>query len=126
MFTTLDNGCIIADSIYIGDGIAPSSATLTLRLQQWQSVMYDKTPWIIDYPGEYELSWYIIWAWVDKQWKMQYVIRHGQKKIALIQSAEWLEHDMITSMTIWYITNQSLQDAIEMRELEWEVVLLPM
>jgi hypothetical protein len=34
MFTTLDNGCIIADSIYIGDGIAPSSATLTLRLQQ--------------------------------------------------------------------------------------------
>lgn len=126
MFTTLDNGCIIADSIYIGDGIAPSSATLTLRLQQWQSVMYDKTPWIIDYPGEYELSWYIIWAWVDKQWKMQYVIRHGQKKIALIQSPEWLEHDMITSMTIWYITNQSLQDAIEMRELEWEVVLLPM
>lgn len=124
MFTTLDDGYIIADSIYIGDGQAPSSASLTLRLVQGPAVVYDKTASVIDYPGEYELSGYIVQSWVDATWMMNYAIRYGQKKIFFVQSAQWLDNDVVTNGDIWYVTNTAMKDLIERRELEWDVVLL--
>lgn len=124
MFTKLDTGYIIADNIYLGDDTAPQSASLTLRLQQWPSVVYDKTISIIDYPGEYELSGYFLDAWSDKQWMMNYGIRYGQKKIFFIQSAEWLDNDMVSDANVRYVMNESMKDLIARRELEWDVVLL--
>lgn len=124
MFTKLDDGYIIADSIYIGTGEAPTSAVLTLRLEKGPDVVYNKKSLIIDYPGEYELSGSIVLARVDGKWNMNYSIRHGQKKIAFIQSAEWLDSDMISDMDTWFVTKESLKDLIAMRELEGMVVVL--
>ncbi len=124
MFTKLDNGFIIADSIYIGTGQAPEFASLTLRLTQWSSVVYDKTSAIIDYAGEYELSGYIVQAWADRQGMMNYGIRYGQKKLFFIQSAEGLDNDIVTNAHTWYVMNDAMGDLITRRELEGEVVLL--
>lgn len=88
MFTALDNGFMIADSIYLGDAEAPNSSSLTLRLTQGPAVVYDKTPSVIDYPGEYELLGYIVQAWSDNNGLMNYCIRSGQKKLFFVQSAE--------------------------------------
>ena len=124
MFTKFDDGYMIADSIYIGTGDAPASAVLTLRLAKWPDVVYDKKSLIIDYPGEYELSWSVVLAWSDKQGQMNYSIRHGQKKITFIQSAEWLDSDMISDMETWFVMKESLKELIAMRELEGTVVIL--
>lgn len=124
MFTTLSDWFIIADSIYLGDGQAPDFIKLSLRLQQWSPVVYDKTSGIIDYPGEYELSGYIVQAWSDKKWLMNYCIRYGQKKLFFIQSAEGLDNDVVTNAQIRYVMNESMKDLIVRRELEGDVVLL--
>lgn len=124
MFTTHDDGFIIAGSIFVGNGDYPSSASLILRLQQWDDVVYSTQKYIIDYPGEYELSWYIVLAWSDSQWLMNYSIRYGNKKVAFIQSSEGLENDLLGKMDTWFVNKPSLIDLIAMRELEGEVVLL--
>lgn len=124
MYTSIDNGYVIADSVFIGNGVAPSSCAITLRLEQWESVVYDKTSYIVDYPGEYELSGYVIHAWSDKTGNMNYFIRYGQKKIFFIQNKKWLSSDYVTDADIWYILDESMKEVIMKRELEGEIVLL--
>lgn len=123
MFTKFEDGYIIADRIDIGPGDAPKFV-VTLRTEKWPDVVYDKKPFVIDYPGEYELAGYIVLAWVDWKNQMQYSIRYDQKKIAFIQSAEGLDSDMITDMQTRFVTKESLKDLIAMRELEGTVMLL--
>ena len=80
--------------------------------------MYDKTPSVVDYPGEYELSGYVVRAWSDKNDLMNYFIRYGQKKIFFIQSNEGLDKDIVTDAHIWYVMNNDMRDLIARRELE--------
>lgn len=122
----VDNGIVLFDSIYIGDGEIPSGILLTLRLLQGETVVYNKgEQLIIDYPGEYELSGYKVVAVVaPKSDKLNYIIRFSNKKIAYIQDVKSFDHDEISDMDIWYVINPEMKDIIERRELGWDVVIV--
>lgn len=120
-----DDGFILFDTIYIGTGEKPSNVDLALRLEQWSDVVYSKETMIVDYPGEYELAWYNIIAFrTQNKTSLNYVIRFGNKKVAYIQHANALDDDMLTDMNTRFVANASLKEAIERRELWWEIVIL--
>ena len=122
----LEDGVLLFDAIYIGEGEKPSWALLTLRTLQWDPIVYDKDrEKIIDYPGEYELSGYRITALCDpKDTKISYLISFSNKKVAYLQSSKILDDERVTDMDIRYITNPKLHDQIEKRELEWEIQMV--
>jgi hypothetical protein len=125
MMKKTDDGFILFDTIYIGTGDKPSNTDLALRLEQWSDVVYSKETMIVDYPGEYELAWYNIIAFrTQNKTSLNYVIRFGNKKVAYIQHANALDDDMLTDMNTRFVANTSLKDAIERRELWWEIVIL--
>lgn len=125
MMKKTDDGFILFDTIYIGTGDKPSNTDLALRLDQWSDVVYSKETMIVDYPGEYELAWYNIIAFrTQNKTSLNYVIRFGNKKVAYIQHANALDDDMLTDMNTRFVANTSLKDAIERRELWWEIVIL--
>jgi hypothetical protein len=73
---------------------------------------------IVNYPGEYELLGYNIIAFcTQNQSSLNYIIRFGNKKVAYIQHANALDDDMLTDMNTWFVSQASLKDAIERREL---------
>ncbi len=120
-----DDGYILFDTIYIGNGTKPNNVDLALRLEQWADVVYSKETMIVDYPGEYELLGYNIVAFLTKNQKtLNYLIRFGNKRVAYIQHANALDDDMLTDMNTRFVVNSSIKDAIERRELWWEVVIL--
>ncbi len=125
MMKKTDDWYILFDTIYIGGGIRPQNVDLTLRLTQWADVIYSKELMIIDYPGEYELAWYNIACFrTANQNSLNYVIRFGNKKVSYIQHVDALDDDALTDMDTWFVANSSLKEAIERRELWWEVVIL--
>ena len=121
-----DSGIILFDTIYIGDGDIPAWALLTLRLIQWDSVIYNPTDdLMIEYPGEYELAGYNVIAFTaTNSEKLNYMIRFSNKRVAYIQDAKALEHDEVADMDIWYVTTSELKDVIERRELWWDVQIV--
>lgn len=122
----VDNGIILFDTIYIGDGETPSWVLLTLRLEQGESVVYHKSEKLmVEYPGEYELSGYnVIAITPPKSTKLNYVIRFSNKKIAYIQDKKAFEHDDISDMDVWYVSDAEMKDIIERRELWWDVQIV--
>lgn len=117
---------LLFDTIYIGDGNTPDGSLLTLRLEQWASVVYTKSDvQIVEYPWEYELSGYnIVAITVPKSMKLNYVIRFSNKKIAYIQDKKAFDHDEISDMDIWYVIDSEMKDIIERRELGWDVEIV--
>lgn len=125
MMKKTDDGYILFDTIYIGSGVKPNNVDLALRLEQWADVVYSKEIMIVDYPGEYELLGYSIIAFLTKNQKtLNYLIRFGNKRVAYIQHSNALDDDMLTDMNTRFVVNASIKDAIERRELWWEVVIL--
>lgn len=125
MMKKTENGFILFDTIYIGEWEKPNNVDLALRLQQWSDVVYSKETMIVDYPGEYELLWYNIIAFRTKnQNTLNYLIRFGNKKVAYIQHTNALDDDMLSDMNTRFVVNPSIKDAIERRELWWEIVIL--
>jgi len=125
MMKKTEDGYILFDTIYIGTGEKPNNVDLALRLEQWADVVYSKETMIVDYPGEYELLGYNIVAFrTQNKNSMNYVIRFANRKVAYIQHANALDDDMLTDMNTRFVANSSLQDAIERRELWWEIVIL--
>ena len=122
----VDWGIVLFDTIYIGDGEIPACILLTLRLVQGETVAYTNV-WtaVIDYPGEYELSWYNVISFVaPKGNQLNYIIRFGNKKIAYIQDEKSLDNDEVSDMDIWYVTQSQLKDVIDRRELGWDVKIV--
>ena len=120
-----ENGYILFDTIYIGTGNKPDNVDLALRLEQWADVVYSKEIMIVDYPGEYELLGYNIVAFrTQNQSSLNYIIRSWTKKVAYIQHIHALDDDMLTDMNTRFVTQSSLKEAIERRELWWEVIIL--
>lgn len=120
-----EDGYILFDTIYIGTGEKPQNVDLALRLEQWADVVYSEESMIVDYPGEYELLGYNIVAFrTQNQNSLNYVIRFGNRKVAYIQHANALDDDILTDMNTRFVANASLQEAIERRELWWEIVIL--
>lgn len=125
MMKKTEDGYILFDTIYIGTGEKPDNVDLALRLEQWTDVVYSKESMIVDYPGEYELLGYNIVAFrTQNQNSLNYVIRFGNKKVAYIQHANALDDDMLTDMNTRFVAQSSLKEAIERRELWWEVIIL--
>ncbi len=125
MMKKTEDGYILFDTIYIGTGEKPDNVDLALRLEQWADVVYSKESMIVDYPGEYELLGYNIVAFrTQNQNSLNYVIRFGNKKVAYIQHANALDDDMLTDMNTRFVAQSALKEAIERRELSWEVIIL--
>lgn len=122
----LDTWYLFFSSIYIGDWDRPSWSLLSLRTHTADAVVYEKDrESIIDYPWEYELSWYHIFAF-SNPWNdlLSYIISFKNNNIAFVQCKEILDDDRIADMDTWYVTSDSLRDQIEKRELEGEIQLL--
>lgn len=125
MITKTEDGNILFDTIYIGQGPKPAKADLALRLEQWNAVIYSKESMIVDFPGEYELAWYNIIAFTTpNKTILNYIIRFWNKKVWYIQSVSALDDDMVADMDTWFVLNASIKDAIDRRELWWEVVIV--
>lgn len=122
----INEGYVFFNSIYIWEQEKPSGALLTLRNVMGPSVAYDKDREnIVDYPGEYELSWYHILVLSDPSNDLlNYVISFQNKSAAYIQNKEVLDDEKLSDVDVRYITSSSLQDHIEKREFEWEIELL--
>ena len=122
----VDGGIVLFDTMYIGSGEVPHGLDFVLRLQQGEDMVYhnhDLT--VIDYPGEYEIGGYLIFAFTTKKdTALHYIIRFGNKKVAYLQNEKALDHDEITDMTTRYITEAGMEDAISRRELWGEVVFV--
>mgnify|MGYP007082238492 CR=1 FL=1 len=114
------------DSIYIGEGEKPAWALLCLRSQATSPTVYAKDREnVIDYPGEYELSGYHIFAFSDPSNDLlSYAISFRNQNIAYIQCKKILDDERMTDMDTWYITSSDLQDQIEKREFEGDIELL--
>lgn len=114
------------DSIYIWEGERPSWALLTLKTHTSSAIVYDKDrESIIDYPGEYELSWYHIFAFSDPSNDLlSYAISFKNKNIAYIQCKNILDDERMVDMDTRYITSAGLQDHIEKREFEGDIEIL--
>ena len=79
----------------------------------------------INYPGEYEINGYNIQAIITpKSETLNYIIRFGNKKVAFIQDEKALDSDEVGNMNTRYVVSSTIQDAIERRELEGEVILV--
>lgn len=121
----VDGWYVLFDSIYIGNGDRPSDTLLTLCLEKGSEVVYTDDNSIINFPGEYELGGYTIIAFTTKnQSLLHYVIRYGSKKVAYIQDIQALDDDNVSDMNVRYVTKSTIQDAIERRELWWDVVIV--
>lgn len=125
MMKKVDDGFVLFETIYVGVGEKPQNTDLVLRLDQGQDVVYDKESMIVDYPGEYELAGYNIVSFCTKNAKtLNYILRFGDKKVAYIQHTDALDDDLLSDMDTWFVANASIKDAIERRELLWDVLIL--
>lgn len=122
----VDWGIVLFSTIYIGNGDAPAGTLLDLRINPGEPMnYYAKDNSKVDFPGEYELSWYRILA-LSKPNSMllNYIISFQDNKVAFIQDKKILQEDDITDMDTRYITDETIGDAIEKWELEWEIVTI--
>ena len=125
MITKTDDGHLLFDTIYIGQWQKPKKADLALRLEQGNPVIYSKESMIVDFPGEYELAGYNIIVFITPNKNtLNYVIRFWNKKVAYIQEVSALDDDMLSDMDTWFVCNESLKEAIERRELWWDIVIV--
>lgn len=126
MYTRVDNGLMLFDAIYVGDGNAPASSLLVLRIEQGSPVVYHKTEIpTVEYPGEYELAGYNIIAFTAKNSSLlNYIIRFSNQKIAYIQDEKAFEHDEITDMDKRLVTTEEMKGIIERRELGGTVQII--
>ena len=125
MITKTDDGHLLFDTIYIGQWQKPKKADLALRLEQGNPVIYSKESMIVDFPGEYELAGYNIIVFITPNKNtLNYVIRFWNKKVAYIQEVSALDDDMLSDMDTWFVCNESLKEAIQRRELWWDIVIV--
>lgn len=122
----LDDGCVLFDTLYIGTGEVPHGIDIVLRYTKWPDMVYHKHDLMeINYPWEYEINGYNIQAIITpKSDTLNYIIRFGNKKVAFIQDEKALDSDEVGNMNTRYVVWSTIQDAIERRELEGEVILV--
>lgn len=124
-YELVDGGYIINETLYRGEGSTPDTATMALAMQRGEDVIYDKDRSnYIDYPGEYDVAGYAIQSWTDKSNKLHAIVMMDGKKVALIQSVEGLDADPVNDMHTWLVTDETIADAIEKRELGGTVVIM--
>ena len=124
-YELVDGWYMINNTLYRGEGSSPDAATLSLAMERGEDVVYvrDRSTHI-EYPGEYDVAGYAVQARTDKNQKLNYIIMIDGKKIALIQSVEWLDADPVTDMANRLVTDEAVADAIQKRELGGTVVVM--
>lgn len=80
---------------------------------------------LVDYPGEYDIDWVIIYCFLGRWEKLSYLIVLDDQKIAIVQTPDVLENntDLLVAQT-WLYTDDSVLQKFEQLELEWEKIKL--
>lgn len=124
-YELIDGWYRINNTLYRWEGSAPDKVVVSLAMHRGDDVIYAKgRAQHIDYPGEYDVEGYAIQSRTDKNQKLHYIVMIDGKKVALIQSIEGLDADPVNDMHTWLVTDETIADAIQKRELGGTVVVM--
>ncbi len=117
-FVCKDWGFLIEKKVLFGASI-PNADYVNLALEEGEAMSYDALPYtLVDYPGEYDIQDMFIKAFVDKSWKLNYIVVEKNKSFAIVQSPRALDEDEISEASMIYYTDDAVEKMLDKLEME--------
>lgn len=114
------NGFLIENKLLFGFE-NPDSKYINLALEPGNDMRYEQLNYaLVDYPGEYDIQWFMIECFLGKNNKLNYVLTINKKKIGIIQSVEVLDLNEVGDVSFWLYQDEKIANKIDQLELEWE------
>lgn len=123
-FKALESWFLIEKKFLYGADVAQKEY-INLALKIWDDMRYDKIDLeLVDYPGEYDIDWITINAYLWRWDTLSYMISNNWEKIWIIGSEDVLNLDEVWSVNTRYYTDEKISNQIDQLELEWEKIKL--
>lgn len=123
-FKIVENWFLIEKKYLYGSDNA-QKPYINLALKIWEDMRYHKSDSeLVDYPGEYDIQWITITAYLGRGDMLSYIISYDWRKIWIIWSEDVLNLDEVTSVDTRYYTDDKISNMVDQLELEGEKIKL--
>lgn len=123
-FKIVENWFLIEKKYLYGSDTA-QKPYINLTLKIWEDMRYHKSDSeLVDYPGEYDIQWITITAYLGRGDMLSYIISYDWRKIWIIWSEDVLNLDEVTSVDTRYYTDDKISNMVDQLELEGEKIKL--
>lgn len=114
------NGFLIENKLLFGFD-NPDPKYINLASEPGSDMRYEQLDYsLVDYPGEYDIQWFVIECFLGKNNKLNYILFINNKKIGIIQSADVLDLNEVGDVSFWLYQDEKIANKIDQLELEWE------
>lgn len=114
------NGFLIENKLLFGFE-NPDPKYINLASEPGSDMRYESLDHsLVDYPGEYDIQWFVIECFLGKNNKLNYILFINNKKIGIIQSADVLDLNEVGDVSFWLYQDEKIANKIDQLELEWE------
>lgn len=115
---------VLNDIVYIWENTSEWSHAIILRRKKWEPMKYwVNTPFVIDFPGEYEHGWIVIRCREAGE-ELHYVLRfESTETVALLFNPKSVEHDALKTVQNYFCIDSDTKERIEQNEFEGVIKL---
>lgn len=122
----LNDGYLLEGLMYISFG-KTDKKYINLMATKGEDMRYamekeKDTPFIIDYPGEYDKDNVMIKVVADKWGALNYLLKYNNQVVAFVQSVQALDDEDFTAAKYWLYVDPFIAKTIKKMELEGEEI----
>lgn len=114
------DGFLIENKLLFGFE-TPNPKYLNLASEPGNDMRYEEINYaLVDYPGEYDIQWFMIDCFLGANNKLNYVLTINNKRIGIIQSVDVLDLNEMSDVSFWLYQDEKIANKIDQLEFEWE------